>query len=385
MIDTLIVDNYRSFSHFEMGGLGHVNLLVGENNSGKTSLLEAIQIVASSTDPQVLWSIASRRGEFFVDDSEPGYRQRSEIDISHWFHGFDLNLESSMLLSTLDADRQASSKFKIFEAPVESQRRLFPARVQTTTTAVPADWPDEGGPDELISSPNLALSIESGGANSSGESSSLRPHPLTSRGGLPVNVMRSRNRDGDLNTGAVVFVPTAGLSTASLVAMVDDLTLTDEEGFALQAMQTLDDRIERFAPKGRDRQPRIMVRLKGANKPLPIGSLGDGVNRLLTIAVALAKSANGVLLIDEIDTGLHFTTMDRMWQFVRDAAAKLNVQVFATTHSRDCTESLAVICHETSETPSQVSIQRIEKDRRSAVSFSEAEIIAAARRGLEIR
>lgn len=390
MIETLIVDNCRSFSHFEMSGLGHVNLLVGENNCGKTSLLEAIQVVASGVDPQVLWSIAARRGEFFTDDSEPGYRQRVEIDISHWFHGFGLDLDCALQIATRNAVRQESCQLTIVEAPVESQRRLFSDRSQTistTTTLPPPGWStDEGGElEESVASPMLALNIQSKGVDSVGESNVQQPHRLTSRGGLMVNTMRSRGRDSDAKVGAVVFVPTAGLSTASLVAMVDDLTLTDEEGFALQAMQTLDDRIERFAPKGRDRQPRIMVRLKGTNKPLPIGSLGDGVNRLLTIAVALAKSANGILLVDEIDTGLHFTTMDRMWQFVRDAAAKLNVQVFATTHSRDCTESLAVICHETPETPSRVSIQRIEKDRKSAVSYSEAEIIAVARRGLEVR
>ena len=105
----------------------------------------------------------------------------------------------------------------------------------------------------------------------------------------------------------------------------------------------------------------------------------------MTIAVALAKSANGVLLIDEIDTGLHHVAMDRMWKFVNDSAEMLNVQVFATTHSRDCFESLAVICQETSEAPNRVSIQRIDRDRDRAVGYSEAEIVAVARRGLEVR
>lgn len=381
MIESLIVENYRSFQHFEIQELGRVNLLVGMNNSGKTSLLEAIQVADSGADPQILWSIAARRGESFTDEAEPGYRRSAEIDVCHWFHGFSFDLGSSLRLTTLNAGIRESCEFTIVEAPTESQRRLFPVRMQSTTTAPPGGWPNEAHAEteELLPAPELALQI------SLAESESQRLHLLTGRGGLLMDTMRSRNVVGTAHNPGVVLVPTAGLSTASLVAMVDDLTLTDDEGLALQVMQTLDERIERFAPKGRDRRPRIMVRLKGTNKPLPIGTLGDGVNRLLTIAVALAKSANGILLIDEIDTGLHFTAMDRMWQFISNASEKLNVQVFATTHSRDCYESLAVICHETPEALSRVSIQRIEKDRQTAVSYNEAEIIAVARRGLEVR
>ena len=137
MIENLIVDNCRSFPHFEMHELGRINLLTGMNNSGKTSLLEAIQIVASGADPQVLWSIAARRGESFIDDTESSYRRPAEIDISHWFHGFNFDLGSSLQLSTLNAGLRESCEFTIVEAPAESQRRLFPVRSQTTTTSPP--------------------------------------------------------------------------------------------------------------------------------------------------------------------------------------------------------------------------------------------------------
>ena len=77
--ESLIVDNYRSFPHFELHGLGRVNLLVGKNNSGKTSLLEAIQVLATRADLKALWTMSNRRGETFTDDNN----RRSEMDISH--------------------------------------------------------------------------------------------------------------------------------------------------------------------------------------------------------------------------------------------------------------------------------------------------------------
>ena len=58
------------------------------------------------------------------------------------------------------------------------------------------------------------------------------------------------------------------------------------------------------------------------------------------MAIALISAKGGVLLIDEIDTGLHYTVMADMWKLIAQTAAELDVQVFATTHSSDCVTAL---------------------------------------------
>lgn len=373
MIKTLVVENYRSFPRFELGSLGRVNLLVGMNNSGKTSLLEAIQVVMSNADSKVMWSIGVRRGESARGAGDPRHLF-DEVDLNSWFHGFELHNGSSMTLSAaLDTHLQECRLEVVKASPTNGQHSVSVSG--TTTTLSPSMQAEV---DEPFSPSGLMLSVTASDLKSKQNWTA----PLSTRGGVQAGSAWREAEDREVRT---TFVPTNGISTLDLVSMIDDITLTDEEALVLQALQSLDDRIERFAPKDRHGIPQIVVRLKGAAKPLPIGVLGDGVNRLLTIAVALAKSAHGILLIDEIDTGLHHTTMDRMWSFIRSAAEKLNVQVFATTHSRDCYESLATICQETPETLSNVSIQRIEQGRQSAVSYSEAEILAVARRGLEVR
>ena len=103
------------------------------------------------------------------------------------------------------------------------------------------------------------------------------------------------------------------------------------------------------------------------------------------MAISLISAKGGVLLIDEIDTGLHYTVMADMWKLIAQTAAELDVQVFATTHSSDCVTSLAEICHPDVEAGSQVTIQRIESGRESAVPYSEAEIRIAAERHIEVR
>lgn len=64
--------------------------------------------------------------------------------------------------------------------------------------------------------------------------------------------------------------------------------------------------------------------------------MGDGINRVLTIILALVNSDNGFLLLDEFENGLHYSVQEKLWNIIFNLAQKLNIQVFATTHSEDC-------------------------------------------------
>jgi predicted ATP-dependent endonuclease of OLD family len=112
--------------------------------------------------------------------------------------------------------------------------------------------------------------------------------------------------------------------------------------------------------------------------------MGDGMWRMLAMAIAIARSAGGMLLVDEIDTGLHYTVMSDMWRLVFGAARELDVQVFATTHSFDCIQSLAEVCVN-GDPHDHVTLQRIESGGPKAVPYSEAEIAQAAKRNIEVR
>ena len=60
----------------------------------------------------------------------------------------------------------------------------------------------------------------------------------------------------------------------------------------------------------------VLVGFRGGGRRLPLGSFGDGMRRLLALSLSLVRTRNGVLLIDEIDTGLHFSVMEEMWKLV---------------------------------------------------------------------
>ena len=99
MIHSIEIGGYRGFDRFEMNDLGLVNLLVGGNNSGKTSVLEAIYLLTSRGDPSSIWQLLWRRGEQLPDDHRPREIQ-PEFDICHLFTGHDLQVGSKIILTS---------------------------------------------------------------------------------------------------------------------------------------------------------------------------------------------------------------------------------------------------------------------------------------------
>jgi AAA15 family ATPase/GTPase len=129
-----------------------------------------------------------------------------------------------------------------------------------------------------------------------------------------------------------------------LAALWDLTSLTNLESEVISALGLIDDRVSGVAfvediSKGRSGDNRIpLVKIKGIDEPLPLKSMGDGITRLFHIIVALVNARNGLLLIDEFENGLHWSVQPKVWDIVFQLSERLNVQVFATTHSRDCIE-----------------------------------------------
>jgi len=74
----------------------------------------------------------------------------------------------------------------------------------------------------------------------------------------------------------------------------------------------------------------------GLPQLVPLPFMGEGLRRVLSIVVAIASASGGVVLIDEVENGLHYSVMKTVWKSIALAARQGNVQVFATTHSWEC-------------------------------------------------
>jgi predicted ATPase len=190
----------------------------------------------------------------------------------------------------------------------------------------------------------------------------------------------------------IKFVPASSLSPHKVVTLFDKIVLTPDEELVLEAVRIIELGITRLASLGGSSLPArdharggIFVKSSKWEERIPIGSFGDGIWRLLGLALSLVGAKNGTLLIDEIDTGLHYTVMSKMWKLVCATAKKLNVQVFATTHSSDCWKTLADTTVEDEFADMAIRIHRINKEKRRPITFTNREMHLALDEDIEVR
>ncbi len=365
MISSIRIEGFRRFDRFDMGDLGRVNLLVGANNSGKTSILEALHLLTSRSDPFALWRIHWRRGERAIAHARPS---EPEVDVSHLFTGHELHLGSEFRLSAMNQSPHRSLSVKVEE--LTAKERDF---VRLPGGSVPRLCLRLTGPPR----PLVAFI------------------PLSTSGTLSSDSLemprRGRRRPSPADTSRVQYITTEAMDGDDLVEMWDAIALTPDEELVLGALACLDPGIERIAAQagteywgGISNRSGFIVKHKRFENPVPMGSMGDGLWRLLSLAIAITQCRGGVLLVDEIDTGLHHTAMSDMWKLIISAAERFDVQVFATTHSSDCVNSIALSSADL-EYSQQVTLQRIEPDRQRATPYSAEEVETASRHAVEVR
>lgn len=368
MISSIEIQGYRGFDRFEMSGLGRVTLLVGTNNSGKTSVLEALYLLASRGDPFALWQVLWRRGERTTSERDPR-RQQPELDLHHLFKGHEFQAATKFTISARNQVPEQTVTFAISEMSAKDRAELF-GPIENGTIASRLVLQIKGNPPPLVS-----------------------VLPLSRLGGISADALETppRRMRRRAAVAAAQFITQDSLTGDELAALWDRISLTPDEELVLRALQFLDRDIERVAAQtsqamyyGSLNRGGFIAKVKGFEHPIPIGSLGDGMWRMLAMAIAITQCKGGFLLIDEIDTGLHYTVMADMWKLIYNAAKEFDVQVFATTHSNDCVYSLAPVCPSNAD-ENNVTVQRIEAGKFRAVPYSEIEIKIAAEKGLELR
>jgi AAA15 family ATPase/GTPase len=125
----------------------------------------------------------------------------------------------------------------------------------------------------------------------------------------------------------------------------------------------------------------------GKDRLFPANIMGDGIRRILAVIAAIADMKNGVLLIDEIDNGFHYTSLITLWKAIFKACKEYNVQLFATTHSYECIEAYANVYAETSPGEDDLRLFRIDRkgNQHKAYSFSAEVLKTGIEKEFEVR
>jgi predicted ATPase len=123
----------------------------------------------------------------------------------------------------------------------------------------------------------------------------------------------------------------------------------------------------------------------GRSRLMPLPLMGDGMGRLLNIALAIPQAADGLVLIDEVENGLHYTIVSQVWKAVAAMAREYDAQVFATTHSYECIQAAHQAFTETEGTDFYLHrLEEVEGVIR-AVTLNLEDLGAALETGWEVR
>jgi len=355
MLKSLKIENFRCFPSFEMGQLGRINLIVGTNNSGKTSILEALQLLLNTPftfDFEILEEIITGRSEYVISDEN----QDRNLVVRHLFYNHYIDIDSKFTVSGKSFDD------KHLELIVSIKNKKIDIDQESLCLCV----------KRLISS----MAVET-------------PFKLSSEGMLSLKILRSAINNLNHSKSNIQFVNSSSLTTEKALDLFEDTILTPEEDLVIQALQIIEPQIKRIAPligkNGYKGTRGSFIVQTPENQRIPIGSMGDAMWRILGLALAIVNAKDGVLLVDEIDTGLHFTVMSDMWKMLWETAKRLNVQILATTHSDDCWQSLADIANAENPSEDGITIHRIEKGKPNSIVFTERQIAIAAERNIEVR
>ncbi|MDQ2716171.1 MAG: ATP-binding protein, partial [Chloroflexota bacterium] len=192
-----------------------------------------------------------------------------------------------------------------------------------------------------------------------------------------------------------MFTSANGLNGRQIGELWDSIALTSLEKDVLASLQIIapgaegvsfvtDLRSRREIARLSTAERLPIVKIAGIADPLPLRSLGDGMQRMLGIALALVNARDGLLLIDEIENGIHYSAQSDLWRFIFEVASRLNVQVFATTHSWDCIEAFQKVARQNKAEGLLVRLSSKHNDI-AVTLFDEEELGIATRERIEVR
>lgn len=371
VLDSLEIKNFRAFKHLRIEKLGRVNLIVGKNNVGKSSVLEALWLYAVKGEPTAIFQLLQERDEI-PDEEMPSTRfRRSATDAQ----------EKALSLRFLFHGRQNpvnNTAMPIIIGPLGDIKNcliidvLWPSEAKYIDT-VTSDYADiKERLNNLV--PRLSVEI-----------SNLFAYQFPLDRDYRSNIIQARPEISKLQ---YVLVGAEGIELSGTAAFWDNVALSDLEATVLTSLQVIAPEVLHLnfvgntGPNG-ERIPK--VRVAGVDGPIPLRSMGEGMNRMLGIALALVNAKDGMLLIDEVDTGLHYSVLPNLWKLIFEVAHRLNVQVFATSHSWDCIQAFqqAAAVNENEEGV----LIRLEERKAGvgAVVFDERDLAIVTREQIEVR
>jgi AAA15 family ATPase/GTPase len=335
MINSLYLKNYKLFKELRIESLAQVNLILGKNNVGKTSLLEALMLFSDHLNiVHNLVNILRLRKLF--PNANLSSQQYLEILQTFFHNQMDIGKESIFIGAN---EQQGYSISLNHNHAVPRQPTLVIKQADDTVEEI------------LLSSFQQTVD----------EIRSYETHPYVS----------TKNEE----------------SEHVLAKIWGQIALSEKEQYLIDALKIIDDNIERLAfIDDTANMKKAIVKLRDTQQPISLNTMGDGINHILRTLLALVHCENGYLFIDEFATGLHWSVQAALWKMIFQLSLKLNIQIFATTHSLDTLYAFQEIAKNNDANVAIIKLQKFpKKNKIKAVHFKTEDIMIAVEQNIEVR
>jgi predicted ATP-dependent endonuclease of OLD family len=332
MLPSFYIENFRIFDKLLIKRLSRVNLIVGRNNAGKSAFLEAVLLYVSNASLEVIYDLIQSRQENYDSNFQHYSNLLSLNPVRHLFKGHKIPNLTEPGFTLAIRENTASLNIRaaafIVEESVDKRTRRKLDREELKSLNLDYFEPD------------IEIFVVSEQDDAT--------HLLFSQN----RDFRDAYRDARFRLGNqpqqnnVQFVSAQGLTDKKAAQLWDAISLKDLETDVINSLKLVEKTIVglSFVEGDRSAQNRLpVVKLENQAERIPLKSLGDGVTRVFHIILSLVNAKGGVLLIDEFENGLHWAVQQSIWEIVFQLAETLNVQVFCTTHSRDCIDGFGNI------------------------------------------
>jgi len=350
MIHSMDVRNFRCYRHLKVDGCSRLNVIVGDNGSGKTAILESI-FLPLATGSEVAVRLRQLRG---IDSTLGGSMRRIEEALwGDFFYNNDMTQKISLVMS---GDGRDSRSLEISrgsggtELPLESGQELLG---QVAAAPVVFTWTDHNKNSHIVT-------------------------PKISQSGLNLP------ETGEDMPDFFFFSANQTVGSIENASRFSELSKANKQETFIRIFSNEYDWIENLNVEVHAGAPIIFASIRGSKRKLPLPNISSGINRITGIMLAIASRKKSVVLVDEIENGIYYRHLGELWRSIITSIREFDGQMFVSTHSKEC---LTALVEAAGNDTKDISLWRTEKDGSEATvkQFSGEDFKAGIEYGEEVR
>ena len=304
MLTNVNIKNFRGINKIEINNFKTINIFLGKNNCGKTSILEAVFLIIGMSNP--VFNISINNFRDYIHHETDGFRLIFK----------DLDYDPPVEISARDKKNNIRQlEIRPFFSSKNGLQNSMQNKISTNSIS---DVHDITG---------LKLNFSINKIKHEAKIEINFQHP--------VNYNQVLSQKYDESYKATYITPK--INNLNLDKRIEKIIVNKKQDLLISSLKNIDPNITSISL---GTNGRVYFDINGIDKLIPVNIMGDGVRRILSILTTIIDTKNGIVIIDEIENGLHYSSLFTLWESLLNAAIENNVQIFISSHNYEILKNL---------------------------------------------